>query len=162
MNLASVQREPCHCCRVSASFFDVLGVKPLIGRTMSPSEDIPGAGKVAVLSESIGAAHAAILPRSENHSLDDEPYVVIGVMPAKRGAPVDRVNVWTPWRSTRGVNPLQPNSSDRAPARRRRARGPARTDVEHLARSGKCMPVRTPDPARPGGGSGRRRPLVIR
>src|SRR6185436_1063179 len=38
---------------VSAEFFAVLGVTPLLGRTFRPGEDAPGAAPVAVVSEAL-------------------------------------------------------------------------------------------------------------
>ena len=39
--------------RVTASFFDVLGVPPLLGRTFRPEEEEPGAGLLVVLSHGL-------------------------------------------------------------------------------------------------------------
>jgi putative ABC transport system permease protein len=69
---------------VSANYFDVLGVKPALGRTFFPDEDrSDGGNTVVVLSYSLwvqlfGADPAAIGKTVELSSI---PYTVIGVMP---------------------------------------------------------------------------------
>jgi len=69
---------------VSASFFETLGVKPLIGRDFNVQDDQFGAGPVALISASLwkrkfGAARD--MP-GKNITLDGKDYTVIGVMPA--------------------------------------------------------------------------------
>ena len=44
---------------VSANYFDVLGVKPIFGRTFVAADDKPGAPAVLVLSNSTGSAASA-------------------------------------------------------------------------------------------------------
>jgi predicted permease len=69
---------------VSANYFDVLGVKPALGRTFFPDEDrSEGGNTVTVLSYSLwvqlfGADPAAIGKTLEFNSI---PYTVIGIMP---------------------------------------------------------------------------------
>ena len=69
--------------RVSASFFRVLGVAPALGRAFQASDDRPGGADVVVLSDALWrrrfAADPAILGRTV--TLDDAPFVVVGVMP---------------------------------------------------------------------------------
>jgi predicted permease len=83
--------------QVSAPFFDILGVKPMLGRTFAPDEDQLGKQFEVILShriwESRFGADPGIVGRSI--SLNDEPYTVIGVMPP---GTFDREgqDVWTP------------------------------------------------------------------
>lgn len=69
--------------RVSASYFDILGVKPMLGRTFARGEDQAGRQHEVVLShrawESRFGAEPAIVGRSVR--LDGVPYTVIGVLP---------------------------------------------------------------------------------
>jgi len=70
--------------RVSASYFDVLGVRPAIGRGFRESEDRPGpARRVAVLSDGLWrrrfGASAAVVGRSI--SVAGNAFTVVGVMP---------------------------------------------------------------------------------
>jgi putative ABC transport system permease protein len=70
--------------RVTASFFDVLGVSPLLGRTFRPEEEEPGSDRVVVLSHGLWIRNyggdRTIIGRPIQ--IDGLPYTVIGVMPA--------------------------------------------------------------------------------
>src|SRR2546423_1310275 len=69
--------------RVSANFFDVLGVAPILGRGFAPTEDERSAARVAVLSDRLWrrrfGADEKIIGRTI--LLDDFPTTVIGVAP---------------------------------------------------------------------------------
>jgi putative ABC transport system permease protein len=84
--------------RVGASFFNIFGVKPMLGRTFAPDEDQLGKNQVVVLShrawESRFGADPKIIGRTI--SLNNKPYTVIGVMPAR--TPFDRSQdlLWIP------------------------------------------------------------------
>jgi predicted permease len=88
--------------RVSDGFFQVLGVKPLLGRTFAPDEDLPAQGQspVVVLSEAAWrgwfGADPAILSREIR--LNGVPRRVIGVMPAGFSFPDANIAVWQPLR----------------------------------------------------------------
>jgi len=81
------------------SFFDVFGVRPLLGRTFASGEDQPGKNDVAVLSyelweQAFGKQNSAI---GQTIKLDGRPYTVIGVMPAGFRYPVSvRSAIYTP------------------------------------------------------------------
>src|SRR5439155_24627404 len=82
---------------VSADFFSVLGLKPLLGRTFMTGEDEPGSGPVALISEDLwqrkfGSA-ADVLQKGI--TLDDKSYAVVGVIPATF-ALVRDVDVYVP------------------------------------------------------------------
>ncbi len=69
---------------VSADFFSVLDVKPALGRTFAPGEDVAGAAPVAVISEALwerkfGAAQDVV---GKGMTLDDKNYAIVGVLPA--------------------------------------------------------------------------------
>jgi len=90
--------------RVSAGFFRVLGVPPLVGREITEDEDRPGGPAVVVLSHALWAralnSDRDIIGRAV--ILRGEPYTVVGVMPEHflGNAAAD---VWTPLRpSPRG------------------------------------------------------------
>jgi len=69
---------------VSADYFSVLGLKPLLGRTFVPGEDESGAGPVALISEDLwrrkfGSAGDVL---QKGITLDEKSYAVVGVIPA--------------------------------------------------------------------------------
>jgi predicted permease len=69
---------------VSAEFFPILGVKPLLGRVFSRDEDRQGAAPVVLLAEGFwqrrfGSARDII---GKQIIMDGDPYTIIGVIPA--------------------------------------------------------------------------------
>ncbi|MGJ5814625.1 ABC transporter permease [Paludibaculum fermentans] len=76
--------------RMSAHGFDILGVQAVLGRTFAADEDQPGKSKVAVLSNALWATQFGSDPTVVGRviQLDNEPHVVIGVLPA--GSAFDR------------------------------------------------------------------------
>jgi putative ABC transport system permease protein len=70
--------------RVSANFFRVLDVRPMLGRDFLANEDRPGAGHVAIISHSTWQNHLNGDPGivGKAITLDGESYTVIGVMRA--------------------------------------------------------------------------------
>lgn len=85
--------------RVSWNYFDVLGAKPLLGRTFAADEDQPGSGHVAILAEGLWKSRYGgdrnIIGRTI--TIEAEPYTVVGVMPTTFQFPLRGVaNIWTP------------------------------------------------------------------
>jgi putative ABC transport system permease protein len=76
---------------VSANFFDLLGVKPLLGRTFLPEDDQKGADAVLVLSHkywlSSHGGDSEIIGKV--FSMNDKPHTVIGVLPPIPQYPVE-------------------------------------------------------------------------
>jgi predicted permease len=81
------------------NFFDLYGVKPLLGRTYLPGEDQNGRNDVAVLSYSVwqqyfGGKKSIV---GQTVHLDGSPYTIIGVMPPNFRVVFDTPNViYTP------------------------------------------------------------------
>ena len=69
--------------RVSWNLFPTLGVLPAIGRTFTQEEELPG-HRVAILSNELWLSDFAGSPDAigQTVKISDEPYTVIGVMPA--------------------------------------------------------------------------------
>jgi putative ABC transport system permease protein len=67
---------------VAAPFFSVMGVKPLIGRTFLPEDDVVGRAGVVVLSYGLWAQRFGSDPQviGKSLTLDGRPYRVVGVM----------------------------------------------------------------------------------
>ena len=78
--------------RVSASYFSILRVPPLVGRTFAAREDQPGGPAVVLLGERLWRRRFAADTRvvGQPVTLDGKPYTVIGVMPAHVGVGVIR------------------------------------------------------------------------
>jgi len=88
--------------RVSASYFDVLRIRPVLGRTFTAEEDRPNGPEAVILSfelwRSLFAANRDVLGKPI--LLKGAPYVVVGVLPANTHttAPAD---LWTPLQPSR-------------------------------------------------------------
>jgi putative ABC transport system permease protein len=69
--------------KVSTEFFNILGVEPLLGRTIAPSEQGPKGERVLVISHGLWQRRFGGDPSvlGKTVSLDDEPFTIIGVMP---------------------------------------------------------------------------------
>lgn len=69
---------------VSASFFPLLGVKPVLGRTFLESEDLLGGARVALISEGLWKRKFASSVDTVGKSLDlnDTLYTIVGIIPA--------------------------------------------------------------------------------
>ena len=70
---------------VTADFFPLLGVNPILGRTFTQSEELPGAGPVALISEGLWRRKfdAAKDVLGKSMTLDGKNYTIIGVIPAR-------------------------------------------------------------------------------
>jgi putative ABC transport system permease protein len=82
---------------VSAEFFDVLGVQPLLGRTLRPGDDQEGSANVVILSEKIWRSRFGADPGivSRSVALDGDPHTVVGVIPQRLAFPED-AQFWVP------------------------------------------------------------------
>ena len=69
---------------VSASFFPLLGVKPVLGRTFMESEDLLGGARVALISEDLWKRKFAssVNAVGESFDLNDRLYTIVGIIPA--------------------------------------------------------------------------------
>jgi putative ABC transport system permease protein len=86
---------------VTADFFSVLGVQPLIGRTFLPHEDKPDSTQVAVVSFGFWQRYLGSDPARVGQPLtfNGRSYVVVGVMPADFNFGMrDKVGAWTAMR----------------------------------------------------------------
>ncbi|MCU1291568.1 MAG: Permease [Bryobacterales bacterium] len=82
---------------VSADYFKVFGVNPMIGRAFTGSEDSPSGPKAAIISQGLWRSHFGSDPNilSKTITLNSEPYPVIGVMPGSF-VPNPPSDVWIP------------------------------------------------------------------
>ena len=69
--------------QITSNYFDLLGVKPMLGRGFTPEEEHAGNNRVVIISyplwQRILGGDEGII--GETMNLDDEPYTVVGVMP---------------------------------------------------------------------------------
>ena len=84
--------------RVSSSYFHVLGVSAVLGRTFLPGEDQPGRDKVVILSDGLWqqrfGSHPGVV--GEAVRLNGESYTVVGVMPKDYRLGNYGPQLWTP------------------------------------------------------------------
>ncbi|HET7841132.1 MAG TPA: ABC transporter permease, partial [Terriglobia bacterium] len=94
---------------VTPNFFPLLGVKPILGRTLLPEDGGPGGHRTAVLSYGLWqryfGGNASVL--GEKVTLNGEPYIVIGVMPRGFAFP-EEAELWTGPRFALPEHPLRP------------------------------------------------------
>ena len=87
--------------QVSHEYFSVLGIRPMLGRTFTPADDVPNAPRVAVIGDGLwrrrfGASPAVI---GQRVTLNSEPHEIIGVLGAGFRPIVNRVaEIWRPSR----------------------------------------------------------------
>jgi len=83
LNLGSGDRpEQVKAAHVSKDYFQLFGTSPLIGRTFTDAEDLPGGARVAILSNSLwrsrfGGDRQIV---GKIIQLNGEPYTVIGIL----------------------------------------------------------------------------------
>lgn len=96
---------------VSGNYFDLLGVKPVIGRTFLPEEDrTPGSHPVTIISHNLWTRRFGADPAVLNRKLtvNGRPFTIVGVAPAEfRGVnPLAGTLLWVPtmmYRETMGL-----------------------------------------------------------
>lgn len=88
--------------RVSANFFSVLGVDPVLGRTFQSGEDQPGGPRVTVLTYGFWQRRFGGDPGIIGRALtiNGESYNVIGVLPASFQFALRNNDLWLPYQPT--------------------------------------------------------------
>jgi predicted permease len=83
--------------RVSAEYFNVLGIAPLLGRSFTEEEDRPNGPNAVILSyalwQSVMHGQREILGKAI--MLKGEPYYIVGVLP-RDAKPTGNADLWTP------------------------------------------------------------------
>ena len=84
---------------VSGNFFDVLGSRPALGRTLQPDDDVVGAAPVIVLSHRAWrlrfAGDSTVVGRTLTVHATGRPYRIVGVMPRGLDYPLG-TEFWSP------------------------------------------------------------------
>lgn len=88
----------CDAARVEYGAWAMTGVKPIMGRLLNAADEAPGAPPVAMISEDIWRESFAADPRILGRSVtvDSEPAVIVGVMPAGFRFPIAAA-LWRPY-----------------------------------------------------------------
>ena len=88
---------PVSGAEATATFFDILGGRPILGRTLASSDQVPGSPDVAVISDAIWSARFARDPEilGQTVRIGARDHTVIGVMPGEFRYPWDE-DVWLP------------------------------------------------------------------
>ena len=82
--------------RVTPRYFEVYGVRPVIGRGFTPEEERPGGPGAAVISYGLWARRYGLDPKITSRRLliGGQGYSVVGVMPKESPSPA--IDVWVP------------------------------------------------------------------
>ena len=85
--------------RVTASYFEVLGLRPRIGRAFTAEEDAPNGPRAVVLSDALWRRRFSADPTvvGQTVTLNNEPYTVVGVAPASLRLPSAETEFWLPF-----------------------------------------------------------------
>ena len=80
------------------SFLRVLGLRPVLGRSLLPDDEKPGASRVVLLSEGLWQRRFGSKPEVLGRELvlDGESYRVVGVLPRIGRSFYAGSNVWAP------------------------------------------------------------------
>jgi len=92
-----VEPERLNGFKVSPGFFELLGVRPALGRWFAADEELPGNDRRVVISDAFWrnrfAADSAVI--GKELILDDVAHVIVGLAPAKLDFPM-ATDVWSP------------------------------------------------------------------
>jgi predicted permease len=82
--------------QISAGFLETLGVQPMLGRIISPGEDVQGGPRLAMVSNHFWQNYLGSDPHAAGNTiqLGGDSYTVIGVMPASFALPAEHADVF--------------------------------------------------------------------
>lgn len=85
---------------VTGNFFDVLGVRAQLGRTLQPNEtwSADGVARTAVISDRFWRAQFGADPRAVGRTIrvDGQQLQIVGVAPSGFSFPVEGIDIWLP------------------------------------------------------------------
>ncbi len=81
---------------IDAGFLETLGAQPMLGRIISPAEDVQGGPRLAMLSNHFWQNYLGSDPHAVGNTihLGGNSYTVIGVMPASFAPPAEHADVF--------------------------------------------------------------------
>src|SRR3954469_12629091 len=84
--------------RVTRGWFDIFRVRPLLGRTFTVDEDVPGANRVVLLAHGLWkhrfGGDPTILGRAIR--LSGDSYTLVGILPADFDPTMSETQIWVP------------------------------------------------------------------
>src|SRR5690349_531415 len=82
----------------TANLFTVLGMQPILGRTLQPADDAPDAAPVVVIDERLWRSHFGGDPNlvGREIQLNGLAHTVVGIVPADFRFPDKTASVWVP------------------------------------------------------------------
>jgi hypothetical protein len=82
--------------KINAGYLETLGVQPILGRIISPGEDVQGGPRLVMVSNNFWQNYLGSDPRAVGHTiqLGGNSYTVIGVMPASFTPPAEHADVF--------------------------------------------------------------------
>ena len=85
--------------RVTASYFEVLGLQPRLGRAFTAEEDAPNGPRAVVLSDALWRRRFSADPKviGQTITLNNEPYTVVGIAPSTLRLPSAETEFWLPF-----------------------------------------------------------------
>ena len=91
------QPEQLPGARVSASFFEVLGVDVAAGRTFRPADDVPGGAHAVIVSRRYWTRRFGGRPDAVGATLtlNGAPHALVGVLGIDLPPPFDDLDIWT-------------------------------------------------------------------
>jgi len=99
--------------QISASFFPLLGITPIAGRTFTAADDTAAGTPVALISEQLWKRRFGADPSviGQPMILDSKSYTLIGIIPASFELPLflERPDVWVPLRQDTTPHPDERN-----------------------------------------------------
>ena len=106
LTMAGAEPATLRTAHVTSDVLPLLGARPLLGRGLQPADEQPGASAVAVLGSALWHSRFGGAPDvvGRTISLDGQPVVVVGVVPAELALP-SPTQLW---------RPVVPDAVDRA------------------------------------------------
>jgi predicted permease len=100
VNAEETGASPVRAAQITASSFDVLRARPLLGRMLDADDELAGAPDVVLLGEGLWSARFARDPDIVGQSvrIGRTPHTVVGVMPSDFRFPLSD-EVWLPFRA---------------------------------------------------------------
>jgi putative ABC transport system permease protein len=138
------QPERIETAAVSPGIFEILGMKPALGRSFAPDEDQPDKNRVAILSTGLWQRRFGRDPNilGKPLTLDGGSFTVIGVASARFQLPGSQSELWIPYTpdpkdflpANRGIHSLRVIARLKPGVSRQRAQSELRIAADQLAR----------------------------